>query len=561
MNCLIYRRILADRSVQVLTTTPIVSPTEVYYNHLTPQSFLDRNAAVFRHKPAVIYREKQWSYQEFAQRVNQLASALQGWGLKKGDRVAFLCPNIPQMIEAHFGVPLAGGVLVAINIRLAPKDIQYILNDSGARLLFVDTELSNLVAPIRDELITVEAIVNIIDEQAKVSGENLSDLDHEGFLATGASELLISPLEDENDLISINYTSGTSGKPKGVMYTHRGAYLNALGEALELGMDSRTVYLWTLPMFHCNGWCFTWGVIAVGGTHICLRKFYPETVISLLMSERVTHFCGSPTILIMLVNDKAIKTLKLSHQLRVATAGAPPAPTIIQSMEELGIEITHVYGLTETYGPHSVCEWQMPWDDLPMDERAKLKARQGVPYIHAAEMRVVDENMNDIPPDGMTMGEVVMRGNNVMKGYFNDVEGTKNAFRGGWFHSGDLAVVYPDGYIELRDRAKDIIISSGVNISTIEVERAIYKHPAVLEVAVIAIPDEKRGEVAKAFVTLKPEMVVSEKEVVSFCHQHLAGFKCPREVEFCELPKTATGKVQKFLLREKEWVGFEKRIH
>ena len=538
-----------------------MSPTEVFYNHLTPQSFLDRNAAVFPHKPAVIYREKQWTYTEFAARVNRLASALRGWGLQKGDRVAFLSPNIPPMIEAHFAVPLAGGVLVAINIRLAPKDIKYIVNDSGARLLFVDTELSHLVAPIQGELETVEAIINIIDEQANVSGDNLSDLDYEAFVAGGATTPVLSCLEDENELISINYTSGTSGKPKGVMYTHRGAYLNALGEALELGMDSRTVYLWTLPMFHCNGWCFTWGVIAVGGTHVCLRKFYPETVISLLMSERVTHFCGSPTILIMLVNDKAIKTLKLSHKLRVATAGAPPSPTIIQSMEELGIEITHVYGLTETYGPHSICEWQAHWDELPMDERAKLKARQGVPYIHAAEMRVVDENMNDIPADGIAMGEVVMRGNNVMKGYFNDVEGTKNAFRGGWFHSGDLAVVYPDGYIELRDRAKDIIISSGVNISTIEVERAIYQHPAVLEVAVIAIPDQKRGEVPKAFVTLKPDMAASEKEIIRFCHQHLAGFKCPRELEFCELPKTATGKVQKYLLREKEWVGFEMRIH
>ncbi|HBB34148.1 MAG TPA: acyl-CoA synthetase [Cyanobacteria bacterium UBA9273] len=533
----------------------------VSYSFLTPQSFLDRSATVFRDKDAIVYRQKRWTYTQFAARVNQLASALQKWGIKKGDRVAFICPNIPPMLEAHFAVPLAGGVLVAINTRLAPDDIRYILNDSGARLLFVDTELSPLVAPVREELVTVDAIVNIVDEQANAPGEKLSDLDYESFLATGQTEPLSSDLKDENDLISINYTSGTSGKPKGVMYTHRGAYLNALGEALELGMDNRTVYLWTLPMFHCNGWCFTWGVVAVGGTHICLRKFYPETVISLLMSEGVTHFCGSPTILIMLVNDRAIKTLKLHQQLRVATAGAPPSPTIIQSMEELGIDITHVYGLTETYGPHSVCEWQAPWDELAIAERARLKARQGVPYIHAAEMRVVDNLMNDVPADGTTMGEVVMRGNNVMKGYFNDPDATQNAFRGGWFHSGDLAVVYPDGYIELRDRAKDIIISTGVNISTIEVERAIYKHPAVLEVAVIAVPDEKRGEVPKAFVTLKPEAAATEKEIINFCHQHLAGFKCPRAVEFTELPKTATGKVQKFRLREKEWAGYEKRIH
>jgi fatty-acyl-CoA synthase len=481
--------------------------------------------------------------------------------LRKGDRVAFLCPNIPPLLEAHFGVPLAGGVLVAMNTRLSPDDIRYILNDCGARLLFVDTELSHLVATVRGELETVEAIVNIVDEQANAPGEKLPGLDYESFLAGGQTEPLASCLEDENELISINYTSGTSGKPRGVMYTHRGAYLNALGEVLEARVDSRSVYLWTLPMFHCNGWCFTWGVVAVGGTHVCLRKFYPETVISLIMAEGVSHFCGSPTVLIMLVNDRAIKKLQLTRPLHVVTAGAPPSPTIIQAMEELGIEITHTYGLTETYGPHSVCEWQAPWDELPIEERARLKARQGVPYIHATEMRVVDKEMNDVPADSETMGEVVMRGNNVMKGYFNNPEATTQAFRGGWFHSGDLAVMYPDGYIELRDRAKDIIISTGVNISTIEVERTIYKHPAVLEVAVIAIPDEKRGEVPKAFVTLKPDASVTQKEIINFCHQHLASFKCPRAVEFGELPKTATGKVQKYRLREKEWAGFEKRIH
>jgi fatty-acyl-CoA synthase len=538
-----------------------MSSPAVSYSFLTPQSFLERSAYVFRNKHAVVYRQQQWTYPEFAARVNQLASALRGWGLRKGDRVAFLCPNIPPLLEAHFGVPLAGGVLVAMNTRLSPDDIRHILNDCGARLLFVDTELSHLVPTVRGELETVEAIVNIVDEQANAPGEKLPGLDYESFLAGGQTEPLASCLEDENELISINYTSGTSGKPRGVMYTHRGAYLNALGEVLEARVDSRSVYLWTLPMFHCNGWCFTWGVVAVGGTHVCLRKFYPETVISLIMTEGVSHFCGSPTVLIMLVNDRAIKKLQLTRPLHVVTAGAPPSPTIIQAMEELGIEITHTYGLTETYGPHSVCEWQAPWDELPIEERARLKARQGVPYIHAAEMRVVDKEMNDVPADGETMGEVVMRGNNVMKGYFNNPEATTQAFRGGWFHSGDLAVMYPDGYIELRDRAKDIIISTGVNISTIEVERTIFKHPAVLEVAVIAIPDEKRGEVPKAFVTLKPDASVTQKEIINFCHQHLASFKCPRAVEFGELPKTATGKVQKYRLREKEWAGFEKRIH
>ncbi|NET29224.1 acyl--CoA ligase family protein [Okeania sp. SIO1I7] len=534
---------------------------EVSSQFLTPQSFLERSVAAFRDKDAIVYRSSRWTYAQFAARVNQLANALKNWGLQKGDRVAFLCPNIPPMLEAHFGVPLAGGVLVAINIRLAESDISYILNNCGARLVFVDTELSHLVASVRDELESVEEIINIVDSQIETTGEKLPGTDYETFLTTGSSDPISSSLTDENEPISINYTSGTSGQPKGVVYTHRGAYLNALGEALELGMNNNSIYLWTLPMFHCNGWCFTWGVVAVGGTHICMRKFFPNTVVSLIMDEGVTHFCGSPTILIALANDRAIKKLQLSHPLRVATAGAPPSPTIIQTMEELGVDITHVYGLTETYGPHSVCEWQAPWDDLPMAERAKLKARQGVPYIHAAQMRVVDKDMQDIPADGETMGEVVMRGNNVMQGYFDDPEATELAFRGGWFHSGDLAVMYPDGYMELRDRAKDIIISSGTNISTIEVERAIYKHPAVLEVAVIAIPDEKRGEVPKAFVTLKPDESLTGAEIIDFCRQNLAQFKVPKAVEFIELPKTATGKVQKYLLREKEWVGYEKRIH
>ncbi|NEP91078.1 MAG: long-chain-fatty-acid--CoA ligase [Okeania sp. SIO2C2] len=538
-----------------------MSKHKVSYQFLTPQSFLERSVAAFHQKDVIVYRQQRWTYAQFAARVNQLANALKNWGLQKGDRVAFLCPNIPPMLEAHFGVPLAGGLLVAINIRLAAKDICYILNNCGARLLFVDTELSHLVASVRDELESVEEIINIVDSQIEAKGEKLPGTDYETFLTTGSSDPISSSLTDENEPISINYTSGTSGQPKGVVYTHRGAYLNALGEALELGMNNNSIYLWTLPMFHCNGWCFTWGVIAVGGTHICMRKFFPNTVVSLIMDERVTHFCGSPTILIALANDRAIKKLQLSHTLRVATAGAPPSPTIIQTMEELGVDITHVYGLTETYGPHSVCEWQAPWDDLPMAERAKLKARQGVPYIHATQMRVVDKDMQDIPADGETMGEVVMRGNNVMQGYFNDSEATELAFRGGWFHSGDLAVMYPDGYMELRDRAKDIIISSGTNISTIEVERVIYKHPAVLEVAVIAIPDQKRGEVPKAFVTLKADKSVTEAEIIDFCRQNLAQFKVPKAVEFIELPKTATGKVQKYLLREKEWVGYEKRIH
>jgi fatty-acyl-CoA synthase len=534
---------------------------EVCYALMTPQSFLDRSAYVFRQKEAVVYGEQRWTYPEFAARVNRLASALRDWGLQKEDRVAFLCPNTPPLLEAHFGVPLAGGILVALNTRLAAGDILHILNHAGARILFVDTELSHLIAPVRDQLETVEIIVNIVDEEAGAPGQKLSGPEYEDFLATGQPDPVESWVADEMETISINYTSGTTGNPKGVMYTHRGAYLNALGEALELGMDSRSVYLWTLPMFHCNGWCFTWGVVAVGGTHVCLRKFEPAQVVSLIEQEKVSHCCGAPTVLIMLANDPAIKTLQLTRPLHITTAAAPPSPTIIQTMEALGIKITHVYGLTETYGPHTICEWQAPWDELPAEERARLKARQGVAYIHAVGLRVVDEAMQDVPPDGTTMGEVIMHGNNVMKGYFNNPEETDRAFRGGWFHSGDIAVMHPDGYIELRDRAKDIIISGGENISTIEVEQMIVKHPAVLEVAVIAIPHDTWGEVPKAFVTLKTDATVTEEEIITFCRENMAHFKCPKAIEFGPLPKTSTGKVQKFRLRDKEWADYEQRIH
>lgn len=534
---------------------------EVYYTKLTPQSFLDRSAYVFRGKTAIIYGNRHTSYTEFAARVNRLASALRGGGLRQRERVAFLCPNIPPLLEAHFGVPLAGGALVAINTRLSSDEIIYILNHSESRLLFVDTELASLISGREGELQTVQRIVTIVDEQAGAPGQKLDGSTYEEFLAGGQPEPVESWLEDENDMISINYTSGTTGHPKGVVYTHRGAYLNALGEGLELGLDSRSNYLWTLPMFHCNGWCFPWAVVAVGATHVCLRKFDPATTIDLIMREEISHFCGAPTVLIMLVNDPAIKTLQLRRPLHIATAAAPPSPTILQTMENLGAKISHLYGLTETYGPHTICEWQAQWDVLPPEERARIKARQGVAYIHAAELRVVDEQMNDVPADAETMGEVVMRGNNVMKGYFKNPEATTQAFRGGWFHSGDLGVMHPDGYIELRDRAKDIIISGGENISTIEIERAIYKHPDVFEVAVVAVPHEKWGEVPKAFVTLKPGATVTEEAIIIFCRQHLASFKCPKAVEFGPLPKTSTGKIQKFKLREKEWAGFEKRIH
>jgi fatty-acyl-CoA synthase len=530
----------------------------VNYTPLTPLSFLTRSAAVYPEKTAVVYRHQRYTYRQFRQRVNRLATALQGVGVTTGERVAFLCPNTPPMLEAHYGVPLAGGILVAINIRLSAPEIAYILNHSGAKVLCVDSEFADLIQPIQDQLTHLETVVRIVDSP---TAEALHGLEYEAFLASGSDVLLDKPVVDENEPISINYTSGTTGNPKGVMYTHRSAYLNALGEALEMGLNNRSTYLWTLPMFHCNGWCFTWGVTAVGATHVCLRRVDPDEVFRLIETENVSHFCGAPTVLISLTSHPRAKTAVFPRQLHVTTAGAPPSPTVIANMEALGAEIFHVYGLTETYGPHSICAWHAEWDDLPADERARKKARQGVPYIVAEEMRVVDDDMQDVPADATTMGEVIMRGNNVMRGYYEQPEATATAFRGGWFHSGDLAVMHPDGYIELRDRQKDIIISGGENISTIEVENTIYRHPAVQEVAVIAIPDEKWGEVPKAFVVPKPGTNPTAEEIIQFCRERIAHFKCPKAVEFGDLPKTSTGKIKKFELREQEWQGYEKRIH
>jgi fatty-acyl-CoA synthase len=535
----------------------------VYRTELTPLLFLERSADVFRERIAVSYRQTSYTYTQLRARSRRLASALARVGIEKGDRVAVLCPNIPPMLEAHYGIPLAGAIMVPINTRLSSDEIAYILNHSGSKALLVDTELGPVVERSLGHVETVKTIVSIIDRElgADAAPKTLDGPEYEAFLETGSEAPIPIPVDDEYETISINYTSGTTGRPKGVMVHHRGAYLNAIGECMTSGIVSDSRYLWTLPMFHCNGWCCTWGVTAVGGTHVCLRRVDPGEIWRLILEEGVTHLNGAPTVLIGLVNHPVAKTAKLDHPLRVTTAAAPPSPSIIAQMQALGAEITHVYGLTETYGPHTVCEWQSQWNVLPIEEQAKLKARQGVGYLIAEETRVVDEQMNDVPADGETMGEVVMRGNNVMTGYYERPEDTAEAFRGGWFHSGDLAVRHPDGYIELRDRAKDIIISGGENISTIEVERCIYQHPAVLEVAVIAIPDERWGEVPKAFVTLKDGEAVGERELIDFCRDRIAHFKAPKAIEFGDLPKTSTGKVQKFVLRDREWGSGAKRIN
>jgi len=505
----------------------------VHISRLTPVSFLERSVACFPERTAIVDGPNRRTWSELHGRVQQLAAGLQALGLEPGDRVAVLCPNTGPLLEAHFGVPLAGGVLVAINTRLMPDEIAYILDHSGARILIVDDSLAHLV----------EQATGALDHVITIGTGG----GYEQVLA-GAAGPPAAVVREEDDTISINYTSGTTGRPKGVEYTYRGAYLNALSEAHHAGLRSSSVYLWTLPMFHCNGWCFPWAVTAVGATHVCLPRVDPETIWQLLDDEGVTHFNGAPTVLVMLAASPS--AAPTGRRIMVTTAGAPPSPTVIARMEQLGFEINHVYGLTETYGPITICEWHPEWDGLEPAARATLRARQGVAMMTADRVRVVDEAMQDVPADAATMGEVVMRGNNVMKGYFRDPEATATAFRGGWFHSGDLAVMHPDGYIEVRDRAKDIIISGGENVSTIEVEQTIVRHPAVLECAVVAMPHEKWGERPMAFVTLAERGDVGEQELIRFARESLPGFKAPDRIEFGPLPKTSTGKIQKYALRE-----------
>ncbi len=523
---------------------------------LSPVEFLTRSIAVYPDKTAVVHRDKRYSYKEFGERTNRLASALKKKGVGKGDKVAFICPNIPPMLEAHYAVPQIGAALVSINIRLSPSEISYIIDHSDAKFVVVDSEFAPLVEP--EKLPKVETYVTVCDVNDEM---RLGDLEYEAFLQSGSAEPVEADIDSEDQLMTINYTSGTTGRPKGVMYDHRGAYLNAIGEVLESGLNGRSVYLWTLPMFHCNGWCFTWGVTAVGATHVCLRAVAADDIYRLIEEEDVSHLCAAPTVLIMMSTWPDADKVKMKRTLNIMTAGAPPAPTIIRNMESIGAEITHTYGLTEVFGPHSVCAWQPSWEALGEDERATMKSRQGVPFIVTHFMDVVDpETMQPVARDGLAMGEVVMRGNNVMLGYYKDPEATEAAFAGGWFHSGDLAVMHPDSYIQIMDRKKDIIISGGENISTVEVESVIYRHPEVQEVAVIPVPDDKWGEVPKAFIVPKPGADPNAEDIIGFTQKHLARFKAPKYIEFGELPKTATGKIQKFKLRDREWQG-RKRIN
>jgi fatty-acyl-CoA synthase len=516
-------------------------PLRVYRRELNPVDFLERSGIVHAGRIAVVDGDVSYTWSDFRARARRLASALRAAGLRKGDRVAFLALNSEPLLLAHFAVPQAGGVLVAINTRLSADEIHYIVEHAGAEIVFYSPELEA-------QLTKVPPRVRRLDTRN----------DFEVFLGTGGDGAIETWITDEDDAITINYTSGTTGRPKGVVYHYRGAYLNALAQALDHRLSPESCYLWTLPMFHCNGWTFPWALAAVGACNVCLPRIEAAAVWR-LFDERVTHFCAAPTVLTMLANDPAAH--RLPRQVRLFTAGAPPSPTLIARMAELNFELDHVYGLTETYGPFTINVPRPGLADVPLAEQARLKARQGFPNLCAGDVRVVDEEMRDVPADGATMGEVVMRGNVVMSGYFADEAATAEAFAGGWFHSGDMAVRHPDASVELRDRKKDIIISGGENISTIEVEQAIASHAAVMECAVIAIPDDTWGEIPKAFVTLKPGATVSEIEIIEHCRATLARFKAPKAVEFGPLPKTSTGKVQKYLLREREWKGQEKRIH
>ena len=538
---------------------------ETWITELTPLSFLERSADVHPDKVAVVYGPDRWTYAELAQRVQELAAALRAAGVGPGDRVAYLLPNVPEMLVAHFAVPLAGAVLVAINTRLSAEEVRYICDHSGSLILVVDAAFAPSVAPVAGALETVRTIVTLVDPHGPPAGEPIpGSIAYADLVAQATGETLPWTVDDERATISINYTSGTTGRPKGVMYSHRGAYLNALGEVLHSALTHDSVYLWTLPMFHCNGWCTTWALIAVGGTHVCLREVRGDAIWQLIDTEGVTHLNGAPTVVAAVLDSP--RAHDLDQPVVITTAAAPPSPTALARAERMGFSIVHVYGLTETYGPYSVCEWQHEWDGLDPEQRARLRARQGVGMIQAERMRVVeialpDEELVDVPADGATMGEIVMRGNNVMKGYYSDDEATAKAFAGGWFHSGDLGVMHPDGYVELRDRAKDIVISGGENISTIEVEQAVLAHAAVLDAAVIGVPDAKWGERPKAFVVLKPGATTTEEELLDHVRGRIARYKAPREVEFVEaLPKTSTGKTQKYALREKEWAGETSRI-
>ena len=516
------------------------------FEPLTPVSYLDRAAAAHADRTAVVDGERRFTYAEMHDRCRRLAGGLAP--LAEGRPVAVLAPNTHVLLEANFGVPWAGAPLVAVNTRLSAGEVAYILEHSESAVLVHD--------PVFDELVD-KAVGQVSQPPRRVrAGE-----EYEELLAEASPTA--HGVDDERSLLSINYTSGTTGRPKGVMYSHRGAYLQALAMVAHTGLSPSAVHLWTLPMFHCNGWCFPWAVTAAAATHVCLPKVDPAEIWRLLREEGVTHLEGAPTVLSMIAYAPAAKDHVPDPDrppVRIATGGAPPSPAILRRMGELGFDVTHLYGLTETYGPAMICDWRPEWTGLDAEEQARLKSRQGVGNMISCTVRVVTEDGADVPADGATVGEIALRGNNVMLGYLKDPDATAKAAPDGWFRTGDIGVAHPDGYVELRDRSKDVIISGGENIASVEVEQAIAEHPAVLEVAVIAVPDERWGEVPAAYVTVQEGQSVTEEEIVEHVRQRLARFKAPKKVVFGELPKTSTGKIQKFVLREQAWEGAERRI-
>jgi len=521
------------------------------YAPLTPMSFIARTAYTWPQRLAVVHGARRYTWAETYGRSRRLASALAHRGVGVGDTVAVMLANTPEMFECHFGVPMSGGVLNTLNTRLDADAIAFMLKHGEAKILITDTEYAPIVSGALARLDTKPLVIDVVDVLGP-GGDLLGESDYETFIAKGDPDFAWQLPADEWDAISLNYTSGTTGNPKGVVYHHRGAYLNALSNIVDWGMPRHSVYLWTLPMFHCNGWCFPWTMAANGGTNVCLRKVEAQAILDAIRTERVTHYCGAPIVHAMLINAPDAMKRGIDHRVHCLVAAAAPPASVIEGMERMGFDITHVYGLTETYGPAAVCAKQDEWASLDIGARTERNGRQGVRYTCEEGMTVMDpETMQPVPADGETMGEIMFRGNITMKGYLKNPAATEEAFAGGWFHSGDLAVMQPDGYVKIKDRSKDIIISGGENISSIEVEDALYRHPDVLAAAVVARPDSRWGEAPCAFVELKPGVDVSEQAIIDHCRRHLARFKVPKSVVFGELPKTSTGKIQKFLLRER----------
>ncbi len=523
------------------------------YVPLTPLSFVERSAYIYPDRVALVHGKRRYTWAETYERCRRLGSALKQLGVGKGDTVAVVLNNTPEMFECHFGVPACGAVLSTLNTRLDPEAIAFILNHAEARVLITDREYSRMV---KQAIVLAERpdmiVIDVDEPEYSGPGERVGSLEYEAFIAGGSAQFVFEQPADEWDAISLNYTSGTTGNPKGVVYHHRGAYLNAMSNIVSWGMPPHSVYLWTLPMFHCNGWCFAWTMAANAGLNVCLRRVDPRLIFDLIREHGVTHYCGAPIVHSMLANAPEEWRKGITHKVSGLVAAAPPPAAVIEGMAKIGVDLTHVYGLTETYGPAAVCAKHDEWKDLPLAEQVTLNGRQGVRY-HAQEgITVLDpETMKPVPWDGQTLGEIMFRGNLVMKGYLKNAAATEEAFRGGWYHTGDLGVMQPDGYVKIKDRSKDVIISGGENISSIEVEDALYKHPAVMAAAVVALPDEKWGEVPCAYVELREGVAVTEDAIVKHCRDHLAGFKVPKKVVFGELPKTSTGKIQKFVLRER----------